>query len=163
MRWPEIDFDKALWTVPAERMKAGKPHVVPLVPRVVEILQEIAEAKTSDVFVFPSQARRKPEEPERHLSNMAMLKLLKSMLAEGEAATVHGFRSAFRDWAGDTTSFPREVAEAALAHSVGNEVEQAYRRSTALQKRRKLMEAWAAYLDQPPAGNVVPLKKGTAA
>lgn len=163
MRWSEIDFDKALWTVPPERMKAGKTHVVPLVPRAVEILSEIAEAKTSDAFVFPSQARRKPDEPERHMSNMAMLKLLKSMLQEGEAATVHGFRSAFRDWAGDTTSFPREVAEAALAHSVGNEVEQAYRRSTALQKRTKLMEAWAAYLDQPPAGNVVPLKKGTAA
>lgn len=163
MRWPEVDLDKALWTVPAERMKAGKEHVVPLVPRAVEILSELAETKTSDVYVFPSQARRKPGTPERHMSNMAMLKLLKSMLPEGQEATVHGFRSAFRDWAGDMTSFQREVAEAALAHRVGNEVEQAYRRSTALQKRTKLMEAWAAYLDQPPAGNVVPLKKGTAA
>lgn len=163
MRWSEIDLDKALWTVPAERMKAGKAHVVPLVPRAVDILKAIAETKTSDVFVFPSQARRKPDAPERHMSNMAMLKLLKSLLAEGEVATVHGFRSAFRDWAGDTTSFAREVAEAALAHRVGNEVEQAYRRSTALLKRTKLMEAWAKYLDKPPKGNVLPFTGGSAA
>lgn len=163
MKWSELDLDKAIWTVPAERMKAGKEHVVPLVPRAVEILSEIAETKTSDVYVFPSQARRKPQEPERHMSNMAMLKLLKSMLAEGEKATVHGFRSAFRDWAGDMTNFQREVAEAALAHTVGSDVEQAYRRSTALQKRRKLMEAWANYLGIPQKNNVVPFAGGGAA
>lgn len=161
MEWSELDMAKALWTVPAERMKAGKAHVVPLVPRAVAILETLRETSTSDVFVFPSQAKRKPGEPERPLSNMAMLKLLKSMLAEGQEATVHGFRSSFRDWAGDTTSFPREVAEAALAHAVGNEVEQAYRRSTALQKRKQLMMAWEAYCF-PPAGNVVPLKSGAA-
>jgi integrase len=163
MQWGELDMAKALWTVPAERMKAGKPHVVPLVPRAVEILKALKETSTSAIYVFPSQAKRKPGTPERPLSNMAMLKLLKSMLAEGEEATVHGFRSSFRDWAGDMTNFPREIAEAALAHSVGNEVEQAYRRSTALVKRTKLMEAWAAYVARPQTGNVVPLQKSPAA
>lgn len=163
MRWDEIDHAKETWTLPGIRMKAAKPHTVPLVPRAVEILKALRETSTSDVFVFPSQVTRKKGEPERHLSNMAMLKLLKSLLTEGQAATVHGFRSSFRDWAGDTTSFPREVAEAALAHAVGNEVEQAYRRSTALQKRKQLMLAWEAYCFPPADGNVVPLKGGQAA
>jgi integrase len=163
MQWNEIDLAKALWTVPAERMKPGKAHVVPLVPRALEIIESLKETSISAVYVFPSQAKRKAGTPERTLSNMAMLKLLKSMLAEGEEATVHGFRSSFRDWAGDMTNFPREIAEAALAHSIGNEVEQAYRRSTALVKRTRLMEAWAAYVARPETGNVVPLQKSPAA
>ena len=149
-QWPEIDFAKNLWNVPKERMKAGEPHTVPLSDRVIALLKELFEAKTGD-FVFPGARYGKP------LSNMAMLMLLRRV---GHAdITVHGFRSSFRDWAGDETSFPRDVAEAALAHKVGNEVEQAYRRSTALEKRRKLMQAWAEYLAASKAHNVVPIRK----
>ncbi|WP_394888016.1 tyrosine-type recombinase/integrase [Mesorhizobium sp. AaZ16] len=137
-RWPEIDFDKKLWNVPKERMKAGKPHTVPLSDRATELLEQLSEARTSE-FIFPGERKDMP------LSNMAMLMLLRRLKVND--ITVHGFRSGFRDWCGDETSFPREVAEAALAHKVGNEVERAYRRSDALEKRRKLMQAWADYLE----------------
>ena len=134
--WDEVDLDARLWTIPAIRMKAGRKHRVPLSGRAVEILTPLSEARLSDL-VFAGQKRDKP------LSNMAMQMQLRRMdLAE---ITVHGFRSSFRDWAGDNTTFPREVAEAALAHAVGNATEQAYRRSDALEKRRRLMDAWAEY------------------
>jgi len=100
-------------------------------------------------FVFP-EARNKP------LSNMAMEMVLRRMKVEG--ATVHGFRSSFRDWAGNVSSFPREITETALAHVIGDKAEQAYRRSDALEKRRKLMEAWAAYCERA-TGNVVQIGK----
>ena len=136
-KWQEIDFDQKLWKVPKERMKAGVAHTVPLSDRAVALLRDLDEARPGD-FVFPG-AR-----PKRPLSNMAMIMMLRRMgLTE---ITVHGFRSSFRDWAGDVTTFPRELAEAALAHKVGDEVERAYRRSDALEKRRKLMQAWADYL-----------------
>jgi integrase len=149
-RWPEFDLDKAVWTVPPERMKLGIEHRVPLVPRAVAMLRKLHETREND-WVFPGQKRDRP------LSNMAMEKLMERM--EVGQFTPHGFRSAFRDWAGDETSFAREVAEAALAHKVGDETEQAYRRSDALEKRRKLMQAWADYLAAPKAGNVVQLRK----
>ena len=142
-RWTEVALDKKLWTVPGSRMKAGAEHQVPLPDRAIQILQSLKETSHSE-FIFPGT------DPKRSLSNMAMLMMLRRM---GHAElTVHGFRSAFRDWCGDKTTFPREVAEAALAHKVGNEVEQAYRRGTALEKRRKLMDAWAQYCSAVTAG-----------
>jgi integrase len=138
MTWSEADLEKKLWTVPAIRMKAGREHRVPLTARAISILKQLNETKLSD-FVFPGQKPGKP------LSNMAMEMVLRRMKIEN--ATVHGFRSSFRDWAGNESSYPREVAEAALAHVVGDQTEQAYRRGDALEKRRKLMEEWASYCD----------------
>jgi integrase len=146
MRWSEIDLDKKIWTVPANRMKAGREHRVPLSGRAVSILKQLAKISAGD-FVFPGQARSKP------LSNMAMEMVLRRMKIED--ATVHGFRSSFRDWAGNVSSFPREVVETALAHVLGDKTEQAYRRSDALEKRRKLMEAWAAYCEPSRDGKVI--------
>ena len=151
MRWPEIDFDKKIWTVPAERMKAGREHRVPLSPRAVAILRKLEKVKFGE-FVFAGQARNKP------LSNMAMEMVLRRMKIED--ATVHGFRSSFRDWAGNVSNFPREVTETALAHVIGDKAEQAYRRSDALEKRRKLMEAWAGYCEPKTTANVVQIRKG---
>ena len=141
-RWPEIDLAAKVWTIPAERMKAGREHRVPLCERAAEILERLFAAKIS-AFVFPGQRRGRP------LSHVAMAKVIERMGVEG--ATVHGFRSAFRDWAGNETHFPREVAEAALAHVVGDSAEQAYRRGDALEKRRALMAAWAAYCERKEA------------
>ena len=149
MHWPEIDLGKKIWTVPADRMKAGREHRVPLSARAVAILRQLEKLKTGD-FVFAGQARNKP------LSNMAMEMVLRRMKIEG--ATVHGFRSSFRDWAGNVSNFPREVTETALAHVIGDKAEQAYRRSDALEKRRKLMEAWASYCEPKKAGNVVQIR-----
>ena len=153
--WSEIDTDAKVWTIPAERMKAGREHRVPLTARALDILDTVEAIRTSD-YVFPGQRRGRP------LSVMALEMLLRRMNVEN--ATVHGFRSSFRDWAGECTSFPREIAEAALAHTVGDETERAYRRGDALEKRRKLMEAWAGFLSAPKAsGAVVPLaRKRTA-
>ena len=147
-RWDEFDLDNALWVVPAERMKLRRQHRVPLSDRAVELLKGLLETLTSD-FVFPGNKRGKP------LSNMAMSMLLRRM--GEEEITAHGFRSSFRDWAGDCTSFPREIAEAALAHKIGDSTEQAYRRSDALEKRRKLMQAWSDYCLGRKAGKVVQL------
>jgi integrase len=149
MRWSEIDLDKKIWTVPAKRMKAGREHRVPLSPRAVAILGNLTKVKMGEL-VFPGQSRNKP------LSNMAMEMVLRRMKVED--ATVHGFRSSFRDWAGNVSSFPREVTETALAHVIGDKAEQAYRRSDALEKRRKLMEAWASYCEPKKAGNVVQIR-----
>jgi integrase len=110
----------------------------------------LAKLKAGD-FVFPGQARSKP------LSKMAMEMMLRRMKIEN--ATVHGFRSSFRDWAGNVSSFPREVVETALAHVIGDKAEQAYRRSDALDKRRKLMDAWANYCEPKNAGNIVQISK----
>ncbi|MEE4454760.1 tyrosine-type recombinase/integrase [Novosphingobium resinovorum] len=134
-KWCEFDLDNRLWTIPAERMKAGKEHRVPLTPQVMALLNVLTENKT---FLFPGQSKGKP------LSNMAMSMLLRRMdIAD---ATVHGFRSSFRDWCGESTDEPGDIAEMALAHEVGNKVEQAYRRGDALEKRRKLMTMWSDYL-----------------
>jgi integrase len=135
-KWPEVDLDAAVWTVPAERMKAAKEHRVPLSPRAVTLLKAQRETKMND-FIFPGEKKGAP------LSSMAFAMLMRRMKVD--QFTAHGFRSAFRDWAGDETSFPRELAEAALAHRVGDETERAYRRSDALDRRRNLMVAWADY------------------
>lgn len=137
-RWDEIDLDAKLWTVPASRMKTGKPHRVPLSPRAIEIVK-IMRLQSINNLVFPGRSEGRP------LSDTA---LTKALGAAGAAAfSVHGLRSTFRDWAADATSFQREVAEAALAHAVGDAVERAYRRGDALEKRRELMDAWAAFLN----------------
>ena len=141
MRWDEIDLQNAVWSLPAGRMKAGRPHRVPLSTRAVAILRKLEKSKRGE-FVFAGHA------PGRPLSNMAMDMLLRRMNVD---VTVHGFRSSFRDWAGNETPSPREVVETALAHVIGDKAEQAYRRSDALEKRRKLMEAWAAYCTADPA------------
>jgi integrase len=146
MRWSEIDLEQRIWSLPADRMKAGRPHRVPLSSRVVSILRKL-ERSTRGEFVFTGNVPGKP------LSKMAMSIVLRRMKIDG--ATVHGFRSSFRDWAGNCTNFPREVVETALAHVVGDSAEQAYRRSDALEKRRKLMEAWAAYCTARPTEKVV--------
>ncbi|MFZ0423540.1 MAG: integrase arm-type DNA-binding domain-containing protein [Xanthobacteraceae bacterium] len=145
-RWSEIDMDKKIWTVPKERMKAGREHRVPLSARTVAILKALAKIKQGE-FVFPGQPPHKP------LSGMAMEMMLRRMKID--AATVHGFRSSFRDWAGNVSNFPREIIETALSHVIGDKAEQAYRRSDALEKRRKLMESWAVYCAAPKAGKVV--------
>lgn len=139
-RWDEIDMQTKVWTIPGERMKAGKPHRVPLSAEAMAILKPLNEARRGDL-VFPGRTAKKT------LSETAFRQLFTRCGVDG--VTVHGFRSAFRDWCGEATTFPREVAEQALAHLVGNVVEQAYRRGDALEKRRKLMEAWATFCTTP--------------
>lgn len=150
--WDEIDLDKALWTVPADRMKAAREHRVPLSPRAVEILETVKALGTETVFSGPSG------EP---LSSMAMAMLLRRM---GQDATVHGFRSAFRDWAAERTSYAHEVAEMALAHTVGSKVERAYRRGDLFDKRRRLMADWATYCARPAeaGAKVTPIRQAEA-
>jgi integrase len=142
--WDEIDIDAKVWVIPAERMKAEREHRVPLSERAMAILERMAEIRINDL-VFPGHRRRRP------LSGVTLAELV-------PGATVHGFRSSFRDWCGEETSFPREIAEQALAHATGGAVEQAYRRGDALEKRRALMEAWANYCE-PRASNVVAIGK----
>jgi len=141
--WDEIDLDAGVWTVPPDRMKMARPHRVPLSVPAVEILRLQLAAREKNQHVFPGGRPRQP------LSVMALAMAMRR-LGAGEF-TAHGFRSAFRDWAGDRTNFQREVAEAALAHAVGDETEQAYRRSDALDKRRELMDAWASFCFPTPA------------
>lgn len=146
--WPEMDLENAVWTIPAKRMKAGKEHRVPLSPRALAIVKALHENRISD-FVFPGQKKDRP------LSGMAFEMLMRRMKAD--AFTVHGFRSAFRDWVGDETQFTREIAEQALAHRVGDATERAYRRADALDKRRNLMAAWADYCETARDGKVIRL------
>lgn len=142
-KWPEIDWPSKVWTVPAERMKMGRIHRVPLTQAALDELEALIppgltkdDTPKLDAYIFPGQGKGAA------LSNMSMDRVLRLEKAE---ATVHGFRSTFRDWAGDCTNFDRGSIEAALAHLVGDETERAYRRGDALEKRRKLMEAWAGF------------------
>lgn len=130
----EVDRESKVWTIPGARMKEGREHRVPLTDRLIEIFDETAAY--SKIWIFPAR------DPREHMSGMAMMQCLKRLEID---ATVHGFRSTFRDWAGDCTNFPREIAEAALSHLVGDEAELAYRRSDALERRRKLMLKWQSY------------------
>ncbi|TPL00664.1 DUF4102 domain-containing protein [Mesorhizobium sp. B2-4-14] len=133
----EFDFDTKIWTIPAERMKSSRPHRVPLSDRSIAILKSVPR-EAGSAYVFPGARTGKP------LSNMAMLELLRGM--EGmEGLTVHGFRSTFRDWAAERSNFPREIAEAALAHVLSDKTEAAYQRGDMLDKRRRMMTAWAGY------------------
>jgi integrase len=147
--WAEIDLKDKVWTIPAARMKAGREHRVPLSPAAVSLLEDLPRMAGTDL-VFPSGRGGM-------LSDRTLLAALRRM---GTDVTAHGFRSTFRDWCGEYTNFPREVAEAALAHSVGDATEQAYRRADALEKRRKLMDAWAKFCAKSAAaGNVSPIRR----
>jgi integrase len=141
-RWDEVDLAEQLWTVPAARMKAGKEHRVPLSDAALAILEDLQKVRHGD-FVFPGGRAG------RSISNMAMAMTLRRM--GRRELTVHGFRSTFRDWASERTGFPREVAEMALAHTVADAVERAYRRGDLFQKRRQLMGAWAKFCTATPA------------
>ena len=151
-RWSEVDLEWAVWTVPAERMKAGREHRVPLAPAAVELLRALLPlrrtAEDPNPLVFPGRQRGRP------LSIMAMAMLLRR-LGRGDV-TVHGFRSAFRDWAGEETHHAREVVEAALAHRLGDKAEQAYARGDLFLKRRALMGDWAAFCGAVPAMGFAP-------
>lgn len=137
--WDEIDLKERVWTVPADRMKAGREHRVPLTPAAVVIIEAMKKERSNE-FIFPGLKKDKP------LSNMALLKMLKDMGRND--LTVHGFRSTFRDWAAECSDMPREVAEAALAHTLDNKVEAAYRRTDFFEKRIALMEAWSRHFSQ---------------
>jgi integrase len=146
-RWAEVDNANALWVIPRERMKTAKEHRVPLSPPAMRVVNAMAAAKRSD-YIFPSPKK------EGRLSHIVLQKVMAKL---GANYTVHGFRSTLRDWAGDETSFPREVCEGVLAHVVGG-VEGAYRRSDALEKRRTLLAAWANYIEGGTGtANVIPM------
>ena len=147
-RWCEIDMANKIWVVPPERMKAAKQHVVPLSGRCMAILREMAKLRVSD-FVFPGFWR------DRSLNDATLRAVLRKLGVTD--ATVHGNRSSFADWAGDETSAAHETIEAALAHTIKNKTEAAYRRKDALEKRRALMEAWSNYCE-PKADTIVPMR-----
>jgi integrase len=147
-QWGEIDLEAAIWTVPAERMKAGRPHRVPLTGPALAALAALPRVDGCP-FAFPGAREGRP------VSNMALLQLMRGMGygvgGDRGAYVPHGFRSAFRDWAGEVSSFPRDVCEMALAHVIGNKVEAAYRRGDLFAKRRAMMDAWAAWCTTAPA------------
>ena len=162
-RWAEIDLDQATWTIPADRMKGGREHRVPLTAAALVVLRRAAALHPShttapDAPVFLGGKVGKP------LSNMALLALLTRM---GRCdLTTHGFRSTFRDWTSEHTTYPREVAEAALAHTLKDKVEAAYRRGDLFEKRRRLMDDWTAWCSEPVpagAGKIVPIRAAAAA
>jgi integrase len=139
-RWSEVDLSARLWRIPGSRMKGSVEHVVPLSTRAVAILEGLSGSRAPDAPIFPGQR-----------GELSPQSIRNALLALRPGLTTHGFRSTFRDWCGDAAAFPREVAEAALAHKVGNAVEAAYRRASAIEKRRKLMQAWADYCERKPA------------
>jgi integrase len=151
-RWEEIDHAHRVWTIPGERMKAGREHRVPLSDAALDVLREMTRlASVPGAFVFPGL------KPGRPLSDVALAKAVDA--AGGNGATVHGFRSTFRDWCAEATHCPRELAEAALAHTLSDKTEAAYQRGDLLEKRRRLMSDWAAFCGRVmPAGDVVPMR-----
>lgn len=146
--WGEIDLTKAVWTVPPDRMKASKEHRVPLSPRALELLKMAKDLGGEHLFPGPRAAT---------LSDMSLLMLLKRMEVD---TTTHGFRSSLRDWLAERTNFPHEVCEMTLSHTISNKVEAAYRRGDLFTKRRKLMEAWSEFCNEPvkAGGNVLPIR-----
>jgi integrase len=151
-QWCEIDTEKSVWTIPAHRMKAGVEHRIPLSKRAAQILIEMEPAKTKiNSYIFPSTRG------EHGLSNMAMAMQLKGLTSQ--KATVHGFRSTFRDWASEQTGFSHEVCEMALAHTISNKAEAAYRRGDLFDKRRNLMDAWEVFCGNDATGKVINLRK----
>jgi integrase len=142
-KWTEIDTDRGVWTVPVERMKGRREHRVPLSATALAVLERARQAGEGSEFLFPNIGRGRP------LSNMAMLKMMERM--GRPELTTHGFRSTFRDWAAEQTAFPSEVAEAALAHAIGDKTEAAYRRGDLFEKRRKLMDAWGEFCGKEAA------------
>jgi len=156
MRWGELDLGAGVWVVPADRMKAGREHRVPLTPQALELLQRVPRLTETDVVFWGRDGQP--------LSDMSLSAVLRRLGIASTVATVHGFRSTFRDWAAERTAYPREVAEAALAHTNGDKVEAAYLRSDLFDKRRQLMQAWAEFCTTPSAsmsageGRVVALR-----
>ncbi|KZD23896.1 tyrosine-type recombinase/integrase [Tardiphaga robiniae] len=148
-RWEEIDLDQAAWTIPAGRMKAGREHRVPMAPRCIELLARAKQLAAGSAFIFPGRSGKKP------MSNMVLLMAMRRLKSP---FTVHGFRSAFRDWASERTNFAREICEAALAHIVKDKTEAAYRRGDLFEKRRELMDTWAAFVASANA-DIVPLRR----
>jgi len=149
-RWNEIDLAHAVWTIPAQRMKAGRKHRVPLSEPAMDILRALAELGTEG-FVFPGLKAASA------LSDVALAKAVD--VAGGNGATVHGMRSTFRDWCAETTNYTRELAEAALAHTLKDKAEAAYQRGDLLEKRRRLMAEWALFCGKPTVvGDVVTLR-----
>jgi integrase len=154
--WPEIDLEGKLWTVPAERMKGGQEHRVPLSDRAVELLKALPREKGNPhVFIGAVKGAG--------LSNMAMLELMRGMDlkdANGEVCVPHGLRSSFRDWAGESTGFPHDILEACLAHKRKDRTHASYQRGDLLAKRRKVMERWASFCAKPAAtGKVLAFKQ----
>lgn len=153
-RWDEIDLEAAVWTVPAGRMKAGREHRVPLTASAIDLLNALPrEDENPHVFISP-MLKGQP------MSNMAMTNVLKRMKRK-EGVTVHGFRSTFRDWVSEETSYSKEVAEMALAHAIENKTEAAYRRGDLFEKRKNLMADWASYCAGPKPGKVVPIRQAS--
>jgi integrase len=156
--WGEIDWEARTWTVAGSRMKSGRPHRVALPATALAILKAMNKIRQSD-YVFPGERRAT-------LSSGAFDALLERMGPyrdkDGRSITAHGFRSTFKDWSRDRTNFPNELSEAALAHVIGDKTEAAYARSDLIEKRRQLMDAWAAYCDGAATDNVVPLRAASA-
>ena len=151
--WSEIDIEEKAWTIPAERMKAGRKYRVPLSARCIEILERAKELSDKGPYIFPGRSARKP------LSTMVFLMMIRRM---GKEITAHGFRSTFRDWAAERTNFSREVCEMALAHSVSDKTEAAYLRGDLFDKRRELMDTWATYSCADKGDKVVTLRQTSA-
>ena len=151
--WDEIDLEERVWIIPADRMKAKREHRIPLTDQVVKLLEALPKA-AENPLVFPAPRGGV-------LSDMTLGAVLKRMEVE---VTAHGFRSTFRDWAAERTNYPREVAEMALAHTIGDKVEAAYRRGDLFEKRRQLMAEWSRFCTTAkPSGEVVPIRAGAAA
>ncbi len=148
--WDEVDLDNALWSIPAARMKRNKPHVVPLSPAAVAVFRRALALRTDDaVLVFPGMRKGMP------MSDATMRAVLRRMSLSVDP---HGFRSSFKDWAGEVAAFPNELSEAALAHAIPNKAEAAYRRGNLLERRRVMMDAWARHCSGEAGGaNVVPM------
>ena len=150
-RWNEIDWNQRTWTVPAARAKTGRNHVVPLSTGALAILREMEPLRSSgDDFIFPGQKGAGQ-------SSMTLLALLQRRMKR--AACVHGFRSCFRDWAGDEGDVPRELAEQSLGHVIKNAVERAYRRKTAVERRRTVMQSWCDYCLPPAPTEIVNIEE----
>jgi integrase len=156
MVWGEVDLDAALWSIPAERMKMRKPHVVPLSASALDLLRRRAGEL---LFLDPASLVFPGSKPGKPLSDMSLSMQMRRMKLD---ATPHGMRSSFKDWCREQTSFPDEVSEAALAHRDTNKVRRAYARSDLLERRRELMEAWSRFCCPPAADNVLTLTKGAA-
>lgn len=155
-QWSEVDLEAAVWTIPAERMKARREHRVPLSKAAVAVLEAVPHID-GNRYIFPGARHGRP------LSNMALLQLMRGMghgvNGNKSDAVPHGFRSSFRDWSGEVSSFPRDVCEQALAHVIPNAAERAYRRGTLFEKRRKMMEAWAQWCIPASGEKVVPIRR----
>jgi integrase len=151
-RWSEIETKAGTWSIPADRMKAGRPHRIPLSDRALALLKSLPEFADTDL-VFPGLSGEKP------LSDMSLTAVMRRMKL---TAVPHGFRSTFTDWVAERTSYPSEVREMALAHAIGNDTEAAYRRGDLFDKRRKLMNEWASFIATAPVkdANVIPLRVG---